>query len=113
MTGKAVNERPKSRTAELTSRQVVLSNQVVLVVDHFAASGSIQLTPAGSGPLGSGPNRSNPMGLSIAAILGLLFLGIASVRSRGPARSHSDFVATSGWTKDEADALEDADEQSD
>lgn len=53
------------------------------------------------------------MGLSIAAILGLLFLGVASLRSRGAARSDSDLVATTGWTNDEADALEDADEQSD
>jgi len=52
------------------------------------------------------------MGLSIAAILGLLFLGIAFVRGRVSARPDSEFVATSGWTREEAGAQEDADQLS-
>lgn len=53
------------------------------------------------------------MGLSIAAILCLLFLGIAFVRVRVSAKPDSDFVATSGWTREETDAQEDADQLSD
>lgn len=41
MRGKAVNEQAIFPTAGLTRREAVLSNLVVLVLDHFAASAAI------------------------------------------------------------------------